>query len=267
MMRKCGLYYVTFLTMVVLGGCTAYDNFMAPPGQVTTYGGPSIAQAQAEYYNGPRARIAVVVKPGPGITAVRASGRTISVRDLTDGLSSMITTSLFNTNRYVVLEREILDEVLAEQDLGASGRVSQQTAAPIGQVEGAELLLTAKLTMFAPGTAGASAGITGVNTPINVGGLFRKSRVGMDLRIIDARTSRVVAATSVEGQARDIGGAIGGIVGGGSSRLGLGLSGFSNTPIEKAIRNCINSAVNFFVMQTPPTYYHYAPDGTPVKVE
>jgi curli biogenesis system outer membrane secretion channel CsgG len=63
--------------------------------------------------------------------------------------------------------------------------------------------------------------------------------MAIDVRVIDTRTSRIVAATSVEGSAADISGlgALGGNVGG--EALGGALGGWSNTPTEKALRICI----------------------------
>jgi len=83
-----------------------------PTARVTSGGGPSVAQAQAVPYDGPKARIAVssfVDKTAKGF------------HQIGDGLSDMLTTELFNTNRFIVLERQMLGEVLAEQDLAAAG--------------------------------------------------------------------------------------------------------------------------------------------------
>ena len=55
-------------------------------------------------------------------------------------MATMLTTALVGTNRYIVLERDVLSEVIREQDLGASGRVKAGTEAPIGEIEGADLL-------------------------------------------------------------------------------------------------------------------------------
>jgi hypothetical protein len=77
------------------------------------------------------------------------------------------------------------------------------------------------------------------------------------MRIIDTRTSRVLAATSVEGEASDVnlGGLLGGF--GSAGALAGGLSGWKNTPTEKALRECIKEAVNFVVTKTPQKYYHF----------
>ena len=219
-----------------------------PTAKVTSGGGPSISQAQQEAYNGPKARIAVAQfkdKTGKGWW----SGQ------IGDGMADMLATSLFNTNRYIVLERHILGDVLAEQDLGASGRVKKQTAAPIGQIEGAELLITGAVTEFEPGASGAGGDIGGTVGRVVGGvlGAFKKAHIAIDVRVVDTRTSRLVAATSVEGEATDYN--LGGLAIG--SSVGGSLGGYSKTPMEKAVRVALGEAVNFIVSQTPPTYYHF----------
>jgi len=87
---------------------------MQPTAMVTSGGGPGIAEAQAVPYNGPKARITVskfVDKSAKGYY------------DIGEGMTDMLTTALFNTNRFIVLERGELGEVLLEQDLAASGRI------------------------------------------------------------------------------------------------------------------------------------------------
>jgi curli biogenesis system outer membrane secretion channel CsgG len=167
----------------------------------------------------------------------------------------MLATSLFNTGRFIVLERQQLGDVLAEQDLGASGRVKQETAAAIGEIEGAELLVTGAVTEFQPGSGGAGGGLGGLLGGVfgAVAGGFRKSHVAIDVRVVDTRTSRIVAATSVEGEAKDFN--LGGLAIG--SSVGGGLGGYSKTPMEKAVRIALGAAVDFIVTKTPEKFYHY----------
>lgn len=227
----------------------------APTAQVTSYGGPSIDQAQAERYDGPKARIAVgdfedkTAKGGGGGGWMGMFG--YSFQQIGDGMRDMMTTSLFNTNRYIVLEREKLDQVLAEQDLGASGRVKKGTEAQIGEIYGAELLITAAVTEF-EGSKQAAGGGTRV-LGVSLGGGVKKGHVAIDIRIIDTKTSQIVAATSVQGDAKSFG--LGGATRVGSVPVALG--GLSKTPIEQAIRVCIQAAVDYIVAQTPNQYYHY----------
>lgn len=212
---------------------------------------PSIDQAAAEYYNGPKARIAVS-------RFKNKAGGGWWTNGIGDGMADQLTTALFNTNRFIVLERQTLSDVLSEQDLGASGRVRSDTAARIGQIEGAELLVVAAVTEFQDGSSGGGANLGGGIAGLfgNVLGGFKKSHIAIDLRIIDARTSRILAATSVEGEATDVN--LGGLLGGYGSAGALvgGLSGWKNTPNEKALRECIKEAVHFIATKTPQNYYH-----------
>jgi len=230
--------------------CQTVNGFMEPRATVTSSGGPSIQQAQQVAYNGPKARITVT-----RFTDKSAKG--YYTMEIGDGMADMLTTELFHTNRFIVLERQTLNDVLGEQDLGASGRIKKGTEAAIGEIEGAELLIVGAVTEFEPHNAGVGGGITsGRNgwgeVATAIGGMFRKSHIAIDLRIIDAKTSRILAATSIQGEARDA--SLGGILG--ANHIGIGLGGYKNTPTEKAIRICIQEAVNYISSQTPAEYYH-----------
>lgn len=228
----------------------------APTARVTSTGGPSIEQAQAEPYNGPKARIAVgkfedkTAKGGWSGGWLGMFG--VGWPQIGEGMRDMLTTALFNTNRFIVLEREQLDEVLKEQDLGASGRVKKGTEAPVGEIYGADLIITAAVTEFEGSAKGVGGGTKVLG--VSVGGGFKKAHIAIDLRIIDAKTSQIVAATTVEGEATSFGL-------GGATRIGgslpVALGGFAKTPLEKAIRVCIQEAVDYIVKMTPQDYYRH----------
>jgi curli biogenesis system outer membrane secretion channel CsgG len=251
--------FFTILALIFLIGCvsdgttTRITSNQASPS-------PTIAEAQAVSYNGPKARIAVSqFKDKTG------AGSGWWNRQIGDGMADQLTTALFNSNRFIVLERQTLGDVLQEQDLGASGRVRQDTAAPIGKIEGAELLVVGAVTEFQGAASGGGGGIGGIGGVGGIGGNVlgalaggvKQAHMAIDLRIIDAKTSRVLAATSVEGTATDVnlGGMLGGYGTGGALVGGLG--GWKNTPTEKALRICIQKAVEFVASQTPPVYYRY----------
>jgi len=179
----------TFLVVlaIALAGC---ESLLEP--QATVTGGlnsPTIAQAQAVPYNGPRARIAVVSFDQK---AAKGYGR------VGDGLADMLATELVNTNRFIVLERQELGAVMAEQDLARSGRVSAATGAPTGQIEGAELLVTGAVTAFEPNYQGGSVGgiLLSRRHPGGLGAGLKQAYVAIDMRIIDARTSRIVGSVA-----------------------------------------------------------------------
>jgi curli biogenesis system outer membrane secretion channel CsgG len=221
----------------------------APTAEVSQgYGGPDMQAAQAAAYNGPQARIAIS-------RFTDKTGKGWWTGDIGDGMADMLATALFNSNRFIVLERSTLSDVLSEQDLGASGRVSQETAAPIGQIEGAELLVTGAVTGYEPDAGGLGGAIGGLfGSPYGeIASSIKNSYLAIDIRVIDTRTSRILAAGTVEGRATDFGAGFA-VIGG---SLGGGLSGWSKTPMEKALRVCLAKAVEFITNRTPTSYYHY----------
>ncbi|MDH5679165.1 MAG: CsgG/HfaB family protein [Nitrospinota bacterium] len=234
---------VVALMLVSFSACQSTE----PTAVVTSTGGPSMQQAQMEQYNGPKARIAVnkfLVKS--------ASGH----GQLGQGLADMLTTSLFNSNRFIVLDRQDHQDIMAEQDLGASGRIREGTAAPIGQMEGAELLVTGAVTAFKDNSQGLSAGL-GVPTGggfVGLGGSGKHAYMAIDIKVVDTKTGRLVAATTVEGKSTDWFVGFGGFVGGAGIPAGIGV--YQNTPAEKAIRVCIVRAVEYIASMTPAQYYH-----------
>jgi curli biogenesis system outer membrane secretion channel CsgG len=70
--------------------------------------------------------------------------------------------------------------------------------------------------------------------------------MALDLRIVDTTTSRILATATVEGKSNDYAAGLG--LGLGKKSF-LGLGGFINTPMEKAIRVCIQNAVNYIAGQ------------------
>ena len=187
---------------------------------VDTGPAPTVQQAQAAPYNGPQKRIAVTAfeyRAGKGSS------------EIGEGMSDMLTNALFNTGKFIVLERERLDEVMEEQDMANSNRFKKETAAPKGELEGAELLIRGSVIQFESKCRGGSVVIASGS----------EACMAINLRIIEAKTGRVVNATTVEGTSGKS--RVGILFTGGSLPVGLGT--YSNTPMEAAIRNCIEAAV------------------------
>lgn len=230
---------------LVLAGCAT------PPGQpmaeVTHTQGPSIAEARA--YSGPKARIAVgdfQVKAGSGAPEV-----------IGDGLREMLVTSLFNCNRFIVLDRQAMKDILLEQQLGASGRVARGTEAPVGQLEGVELMAYGVVSEFQQGTSGTGVSIGVPYVPLVLGGGVQNAHLAIDLRLVDTATARILFATRVQGKASDYSTQIATQFGRGMSAVPVALSSYQNTPMEKAIRVCIDEAVRYLTTKTPPDYFRY----------
>ncbi len=205
-------------------------------------------------YSGPKASIAVM---GLEIKAAKASEAVGS------GLHEMLTSALTQSNRFLIAEYQALSTTAlerAEQPIPASNQ--EESNAQKGKVKGADLIVTAAVTEFEPQASGGSAGVGGgggASTGM-MGGLLgtalNKAHVVLDIRIMDVSSSKVLAATRVQGQASDV---AGGLTKEFSGSLGLskGLSNYTNTPMEKAVRICIIEAVRYISQAVPGDYYKY----------
>lgn len=149
--------------------------------------------------------------------------------------------------------REMLVSALTK-----SGRFS--VAAPKGQ--GSDLILTAAVVEFEPESSGGRSGVGGGGGSASgaLGGLLgaslNKAHMTLEIRIVDATTSEVLASTRAQGSASDVSGmALAGSFD--NWGLGAGLSGYANTPMEKAIRGCIIEAVRYISQTIPANYYKY----------
>ncbi len=246
-MKKFLLGFCILMLFIGLTGC---ETMSQPTAQVDNNAGV----APLPPYSGPKARVAVA---DFDVKAAKAHG------EIGTGLREMLVTALINSNRFSVLERQALSAVMQEQELSASGAAQTGAGGPQrGKIKTADLIITAAVTEFEPQASGGAGGIGGggsVGSGV-LGGLLgatmNKSHMALDIRIIDSSTSEVLAATRVQGQASDVSGAImAGFLG--SWGLGAGLSGYANTPMEKAIRVCIIEAVRYIAQTVPPTYYKY----------
>ncbi len=114
-------------------------------------------------------------------------------KDAGDGFSEMLTTALVKTGNYIVIERSQLAQLLQEQNLGAVGVVTPESAAQAGKVIGAELVVFGAVTEF-----GYSQQSTGGNTRrLGVGVDNSKATVAVDVRIVDPETSEIIAAEDI----------------------------------------------------------------------
>lgn len=241
-----------------------FAQVIKPKARGTPSQGPTIDQAQKEDAMGPKARV--------GVTRFEDKSAKGSA-EIGTGMAEMLANALFATNRYIVLERQNLDDVMHEQDMGASGRVRQETAAQIGDIEGADLLVMGTITEFEPGASGMGGeGESSFQLPgritrrmgdvlggVRAGGGVTKSHVALIVKVVDAKTGRRLASEQVEGTATDIAGMTG--LSGGV--LSGAFSGYSKTPMEKAIRICIEEAVKLVVAKTPKEYFRVSASPQP----
>jgi curli biogenesis system outer membrane secretion channel CsgG len=246
---RTSLLIISIILIFTLTGCASLQQMIQPTAQVE----PTAGIQALPPYSGPKARVAVADFD------VKAAKATFEIGS---GLREMLITALINSNRFSVVERQALEAVMKEQELSVSGAADQAAKIERGKIKTADLIITAAVTEFEPQASGGGASLGGgggVGSGILGGllsGALNRAHIALDIRVIDTSTSEIIAATRVQGQASDIGGAImAGFLGGWG--LGTGLSAYANTPMEKAIRICIIEAVKYIAQSTPPSYYKY----------
>lgn len=108
------------------------------------------------------------------------------------GAADILTTELVKINKFEMFERDRLQAVLKEQNLGASGRVDPSTAARIGKIIGVSYIITGSVTEYGQSRTGGGGG------GIHVGKTDYAATV--DVRIVDATTGRILFADTGSGQ-------------------------------------------------------------------
>lgn len=162
--------------------------------------------------------------------------------NLGTGMADQLITSLMNTGRYIVLERENIQGVLREQDFGASGRTTSEGGAKIGQISRAQILIQGSITEF--GSTESSGGGIAIQG-FSFGGSQSTAQVGIDVRIYDTTTGHVLASKACRGVASASGSSIG--YAGGD--FGFATGGEAKTPMDFAVRDAIQMAVGFITFE------------------
>jgi curli biogenesis system outer membrane secretion channel CsgG len=153
------------------------------------------------------------------------------------GMQEMMATSLIDTGLFSVLERQDLSSVMAEQDLGASGRAASGSAAAVGQLARAQILISGAVTEFEEKKGGEGAGIGFKG--FRIGGSHEQAHVAINVRIYDTTTGEVLDSLRVAGSA-DAGGLK---IGYSNADFGGDLGGFRKTPLGEATQEAIDEAV------------------------
>ena len=105
--------------------------------------------------------------------------------DIGKGVADMLTTSLWKTDKFVLVERTHLEKVIKEQNFSATDLVASETAVKIGRILGLYAIVLGGITEF--------------------GFVPKKgktiSRIGVDLRLVDVNTARITLAENAVGTA------------------------------------------------------------------
>jgi len=229
MIKPLSRWIIIFATIIFFSAC------------VTAGGASNVKEDDTKEtayapYNGPKKRLAVLEFEN------RVTKRWWDKSwNLEERLTEMVITELMKTNRFIVVERGALNEVLSEQDLGQSGRVRQETAAKVGDVLGAQVLVKGAITEFSEKESGGKGGI--MVKGIGIGGKSSQGHVAIDMRLIDATSGQILQSHKAEGKIKSK--SLGGV--GFFSGVAFGGSSYKKTALGKATRASVEDAVRFVV--------------------
>ncbi len=114
-----------------------------------------------------------------------------------------MTTALFKTGRFRMIERQHLDKVLAEQDLGESGRLDPTTAARIGKILGVQMMIIGSVTQYGLKEQGGRIPQIGRwKWGRGIGGKIVTTEVGLTCRLIDTTTAEILAVAEAHDKHR-----------------------------------------------------------------
>lgn len=154
-------------------------------------------------------------------------------------LQDMLINELASIGSFRVLERQELDAVIKEQDLGASGRIKKSTRSKLGNVTGAQYLVSGTVSAYEESSKGTGGGFRfGV---ISLGGKQEKAYLAVDLKLIEVETGEIADQRTVEATSQGGGLDVGLDIGDFSGNLG----GFAKTPAGKAVRACLMEIVEY----------------------
>jgi len=146
--------------------------------------------------------------------------------------SDILTTELFKTGAFILVERAQLKEVLGEQALGQTGAVNPETAAQAGRILGLNALVTGSISQFGVSTGGADYVVLRQKV--------QTAKCTVDVRVVEASTGQLLFADSGKGEferkAQEV--------------FGVGTrAGYDETLGQEALRTAITKFMDNLVQQ------------------
>ena len=112
------------------------------------------------------------------------------------GMADMLVTSLVKSGRYRVIERQEIEQIINEQQLGQSGMVTVQSAAKVSQLLGVEIAIIGSVTEFGQQRSDTGGRVKRIGVGISKMG----ATVGIDIRFINTTTGEILTAENIRTQ-------------------------------------------------------------------
>lgn len=164
--------------------------------------------------------------------------------DVGKGITTLMITKLVNDGTYRVVDRQMLDQILKEQNLSVSDRADPATAIKIGKILACDAIIVGTVTNFGfenkSVNIGAAASAAASYIPYaggfgfgNLGVKKSKVKVAINARIIDTATTEILGVAEGQGESKRSGASLWGGGGsgwsGGSGGFDFGSDGFASS--------------------------------------
>lgn len=161
-----------------------------------------------------------------------------------EGLTEMLTSELFKTGRFIMVERAALADIVKEQELGQTGLVRKETVAKVGELLGAQLLVAGAVTEFEAQSRGGGGGVAVRGFALNL--QTSSAHVAVDVRLVDSSTGQILSSMNADAEAQTTGL---GFAARTQQGVTFGSDAFQKTPLGEATREAIHKAVLFIIKE------------------
>src|SRR5690242_6381240 len=127
-------------------------------------------------------------------------------QDIGKGIADLLVDKLVNDGTYSVIERKMLDKIIAEQNFSNSDRADPNSAAKIGKILGVDAIIIGSITQFGRDdkkTSVAGTGLSSVTGRFGLGGVSKndsKAVVAITARLVSTDTAEILASSTGRGE-------------------------------------------------------------------
>lgn len=173
------------------------------------------------------------------------------------GLREMLLTALLKSGYFIVVERMDVQGLAAERGLSRSRVARPDSAVPDGRMDVAEIMVYAAVTEFEPRAKSANWFNVIPKAPLAISQKYNESHMALDVRVVDVASGRVLTTQRIPGLAITTQASVSTVLPGAAVGVPVSLSMYRSTPMELAIRDCIQKSVMYVVNNTPQDYFRH----------
>lgn len=249
------LFVLAIFLAVSTPRANAQDQTTPAGTAATATAAPGVAPAAPQ---GRKKRIAIFDFDYATVQTASAAAFGTNV-DVGKGITDLLVKYLVQDGTYSVIERQVLDKIMAEQNFSNSDRANPNSAAKIGQLLGVDAIIVGAVTQFGNDTktTGAGGGGGGLGG-FGLGGFHHtntKAIVNIDARIVNIDTAEILGVAEGHGESSrsstSLLGGGGNWHGWGGGGVDFGNSDFQQTILGEAVKKSVDQLSAGLIADAP----------------